>query len=646
MLIRRRALVVRLGVRILVLAGMASTLSFVPIAQTASARLERQGIVLEAGSAAAGFHEVVDLDLGAEMVGFTWSGANAATIEVRGLQASGWTEWVSLDGAADEGPDRRSREHRVQVSAGPTWLGKNITSIETRVISGVAPGLTLHAIDTEPAAAPRFGVKPAGAETPIPAIRTRAQWGADESLRSEGPTYASRVKFAVVHHSVNSNSYGPGDSAALIRGMYLFHTQANGWSDIGYNFLVDRYGQVFEGRYGGINQAVMGAHAGGFNAGSTGIALIGDFSSSGVPSPAYQALRGLLAWKLAYHQIDPRGTTTHTVAESDCNCQNFPVGSTVTIPTVGGHRDLDQTSCPGTFLYDLLPQLRNDVAMDIGNQGPAEWACQWDVDGDFGPGAVSPLSGRTDVYVRGGDGQLWQKVQLAGGSSPWSPLGGFLSSDPDAASRSPGSMDVVVRGGDQAVWIRTYNGAVWLPWQSLGGRLASSPSVVSWGPGHLAVFGCGMDGALWTRTFDGAWGPWQSLGGILFAAPDASSDGVNRLDVVVRGAGGAMYRRAFRGGGWSGWEGVGGAMTSGGGTDSWGANRIDVAMRGLDGQLWANAWTGSSWFGWYTLGGVITSDPDVASASLNTLTITARGQDGNYWQRAFDGSRWLPWRVV
>jgi hypothetical protein len=574
------------------------------------------------------------------------AGATEATIDVRGLAGGVWTEWLTLQGEPDEQPDKNTREYHNQVFAGPAWLGHNITSVEMRVTSGVARKLTLHSIDSEPAKTTGPGVKPAGADTPLPFIKTRADWGADESMRSDAPTYASRVDFAVVHHTVNSNSYSASDSASLVRGIYYFHTQVNGWSDIGYNFLIDRFGQIFEGRYGGINQAVIGAHAGGFNAGSTGVSLIGSFDTSAVPAPMYASLRKLLAWKLAYHNINPLGTTQHTVAASDCNCQKYPVGSTVTLPTITGHRDLDSTECPGQFMYDLLPQLRNDVAMDIGQQGRADWTCQWDVKTDYGPGTDSPLPGRIDVYVRGDDGQLWQKVQTGGGSTPWSPLGGFLTSDPDVASRSPGAVDIVVRGGDQALWLRSFDGVSWQPWQSLGGRISSSPSIVSWGPGNLSVFACGADGALWMRTFNGTWGPWSSLGGAVFAAPDVSSDGVGHLDVVVRSTGGSIYRRTFRDGVWSGWEALPGLMASGSGAGSWGPGRTDVGIRGVDRALWASAWNGTSWTGWGSLGGIITSDPDVASSGPNTLVITARGQDGAYWQRAFNGSGWLAWRQV
>ena len=642
-MVRHRALVARLLVRIVVLAAILTAVSFVPFIQSASARLSQKEILVEAHDARPGFDKVVDLNVGAEMVGFTWVGETTATIAVRGFVAGAWSEWLSLDGSPDEGPDHASPEHHPQVSAGPTWLGHNVGTIELRVTQGIAHYLTVHAIDTEPAQTSSL-VKPAGADTPQPLITTRAQWGADESLRNAPPSYASSVDFAVVHHTVNSNDYAPSDSAALVRGIYLFHTQSNGWSDIGYNFLIDRFGQVFEGRYGGINQPVIGAHTGGFNANSTGVSLIGDFSTSGVPDATYQSLRKVLAWKLALHHVNPLGTTNHKVAASDCNCQNFAVGDTVTIPTITGHRDLDATGCPGQYMYDLIPQLRNDVAMDIGSQGPAQWTCQWDTPLDYGPGATSPFTARDDVFIRGDDGQLWQKVHTPATTTGWIPLGGYLTSDPDVTERDGGRVDVVARGGDGALWINSWNGVVWVGWTSLGGYLGSSPSVVSSNVNRLDVFACGRDGAVWTNSFSGvAWSGWSSLGGMVYSAPDATSDGAGRINMFVRGVGGGMYQRLFRNGEWGGWQSVGGTMASGGGAASWGANRIDVVTRGTNGALYANAWDGNNWFGWYPLGGILTSDADITAPSFNNLVITARGADGFFWQRTWNGTRWLDW---
>ena len=117
-------------------------------------------------------------------------------------------------------------------------------------------------------------------------------------------------RFAVVHHTAGSNAYTRAQSAAIVRGIELYHVRGNGWNDIGYNFLVDKYGQVFEGRAGGIERNVIGAHAQGFNTGSTGVAVIGNYSSAKISPAALHALAGLLAWRLDVAHVDPLSTLT------------------------------------------------------------------------------------------------------------------------------------------------------------------------------------------------------------------------------------------------------------------------------------------------------------------------------------------------
>ena len=113
-----------------------------------------------------------------------------------------------------------------------------------------------------------------------PAIVPRSVWGADESIRRNAPQYGSPVRLAIVHHTAGPNDYSPSQAAAIMRGIQLYHVKSNGWNDIGYNFLVDRFGTVYEGRYGGIDRDVVGAHARGFNTGSVGVAVIGTFETA------------------------------------------------------------------------------------------------------------------------------------------------------------------------------------------------------------------------------------------------------------------------------------------------------------------------------------------------------------------------------
>ncbi|HEX5641672.1 MAG TPA: FlgD immunoglobulin-like domain containing protein [Thermoleophilia bacterium] len=197
----------------------------------------------------------------------------------------------------------------------------------------------------------------AAAMTTKPKIVTRAAWGANESWRSGSPDYAA-VKMAFVHHTASSNGYTAAEAPAVVRGVYAYHTRSLHWSDIGYNFLIDRYGTIYEGRYGGVARGVVGAQVLGFNTGSTGISVLGTFSDSTPPSRTVTALERLLEWKLDVHHIDPLGTGTLRCAYG----QKYATGQRVTFPAIAGHRDANYTDCPGGRLYAQLPTVRRVVA--------------------------------------------------------------------------------------------------------------------------------------------------------------------------------------------------------------------------------------------------------------------------------------------
>src|SRR5439155_1559896 len=157
----------------------------------------------------------------------------------------------------------------------------------------------------------RYDGPPAAALTDEPAIVTRAQWGADLRIRRSDPDYGA-VHLAIVHHTDTGNDYTPLQARAVVRGIYVFHVKSNGWNDIGYNFLVDRFGTVYEGRYGGMDLPVIGAHTLGFNSVSTGVSLMGTFSAAS-PSPAMlSSLEQVLAWRLHAAHLHPLGPPTVT----------------------------------------------------------------------------------------------------------------------------------------------------------------------------------------------------------------------------------------------------------------------------------------------------------------------------------------------
>jgi hypothetical protein len=161
---------------------------------------------------------------------------------------------------------------------------------------------------------------------------------------------------------VNSNSYSAQSVASMIRGIQAYHMDANGYCDIAYHFIVDRFGGIWEARAGGMSLPVIGGHSGGFNTYSTSVALLGDFSSVNAPTGMWNSMVHLLQWRMSVGGVHPNHAFQTIVASSPCNCQRWPPGTIVTLPvSLVGHRDLDYTACPGA-VWNQLDTLRNQVA--------------------------------------------------------------------------------------------------------------------------------------------------------------------------------------------------------------------------------------------------------------------------------------------
>jgi hypothetical protein len=277
------------------------------------------------------------------MVGLHWRGTGR--IEYRTRSASGgWSAWRRGD---DD--DRVERGWHL---GNLDWTG-TANAIGFRTTGAVAR-LRVYYVWSPPEPLGGRRLQVAGSPSIIP----RASWGANEAIRRAPPAYTDTIQFAVVHHTAGSNDYTPQQSAAIVRGIEIYHVQGNGWNDIGYNLLVDKYGQVFEGRYGGVDRAVIGAHALGFNAGSVGVAVLGDYGTAQVPAASKSALERVLAWRLDLAHIDPRSTLTWISGGNP----RFPAGIPVFLRVIAGHRDTNFTDCPGDNLYALLPQIAQDVA--------------------------------------------------------------------------------------------------------------------------------------------------------------------------------------------------------------------------------------------------------------------------------------------
>jgi putative cell wall-binding protein len=182
----------------------------------------------------------------------------------------------------------------------------------------------------------------------MPAIYSRAQWGADESIREPGDPDYGQVLGTFVHHTAGTNSYTEAEVPAIIRAIYAYHVNGRGWRDIGYNFLVDRFGRTWEGRYGGVDRAVVGAHTAGYNSSAFGTSVLGTYTSKAPEDAVLFAYERLIAWKFTLHGVEPDASVAYPGQK--------------TLPAIAGHRDADATECPGQLLYDKLGAIRLGTA--------------------------------------------------------------------------------------------------------------------------------------------------------------------------------------------------------------------------------------------------------------------------------------------
>jgi hypothetical protein len=286
---------------------------------------------------------------------FQLIGARAHGVEVRTRTRGGrWSAWAPLRAAGAHGPDHPKHDH----ASDPVWVG----DADELQLRGRRARLRVQFVAV-PAAARRRHVSARSAQVAgAPAMITRDQWGPGFTARV-APSYGA-VQMAFVHHTVNANDYSPQDSAGIVLGIAKYHRDHNGWNDIGYNFLVDKYGQIFEGRGGGIDQPVIGAQAEGWNRLSTGVANLGTFSSVTQTPEAVDAMARLLGWKMTLHGIPCEGTVVVTSGGGSTN--RYAYGTQVTMQRISGHRDGCSTECPGGALYAQLPDIRTKSSAHAG----------------------------------------------------------------------------------------------------------------------------------------------------------------------------------------------------------------------------------------------------------------------------------------
>lgn len=309
------------------------------------------------------------------LLGVTWQRPSDSDVHVQvRTRADGrWSRWAELE-AGDDRPDRKAvadRKEQVRSGTVPYYAG-DANGVQVLVAAPrgrkpkdlrldlVDPGDSGYdeRIDAEPTAA-------AHALADRPRIVTRLEWGADESLMTWEPEYSPTLQAGFVHHTDTGNSYTRDEVPGIVRGIYAYHAVNRGWGDIGYNFLVDRFGRAIEGRAGGPNRPVVGGHVYGFNQRTFGVAALGNFTVTAPPAETLTAISDLIAWKLDPYDRDPHGAT---------------VLNDQTLDVIAGHRDARATDCPGAELYNRLATVRDRVATLVSTDEQV-FVGDWDGDG-------------------------------------------------------------------------------------------------------------------------------------------------------------------------------------------------------------------------------------------------------------------------
>ena len=315
-------------------------------------------------------------------IGITWQPGRTIAdgdiaVQARTSDGTGWSGWTDVEYHDDHGPDPGSAEAAHSRPGTEPLLVGAVDEVQVRVATddaapsdmklavidpGQAPQTAreLPAIDTaelagddevEPAAVTSEGAEgedglalSAATYTPKPKIYSRKQWGADERWRDKGSLHYFEVHAGFVHHTVNANDYTRAQVPGILRSIYAYHTKSRGWSDVGYNFLVDRFGRIWEGRYGGVDRPVVGAHTLGYNDNAFAMSAIGNFELRRPSRAMLEAYGALFAWKLSLHGINAASTKQWVTS------RNFKA--------INGHRDAASTACPGKYLYARIPQIR------------------------------------------------------------------------------------------------------------------------------------------------------------------------------------------------------------------------------------------------------------------------------------------------
>ncbi len=315
---------------------------------------------------------VVALDRPADTVVAYWRGSPHASVTLAFSQDGSTFGPAQPAGRDEAGTARQDGTTYGALHAADGAVAVRVTT--NRPLSRVTVlGLSDASTSTTKAPARSSMLSSADAATAAPTVLPRGAWGADPAYMTWAPQFYTTRKL-VVHHTDTSDDYTDRAGAeAQVRAIYYYHSVTQGWGDIGYNFLIDKFGNIYEGRYSreyaGANptgddatgKGVTGAHTGGWNSGTVGVALLGTLTGHDATPAARAALERLLAWEASRNGIDPQATEPFV---------NPVSGATKTTPNIAGHRDYAATACPGDAFYPTLPALRAKVAALITGTHP------------------------------------------------------------------------------------------------------------------------------------------------------------------------------------------------------------------------------------------------------------------------------------
>ncbi|MEP6762006.1 MAG: N-acetylmuramoyl-L-alanine amidase, partial [Sporichthyaceae bacterium] len=461
-----------------------------------------------------------------------------------------------------------------------------------------------------------------------------------------------------------------------------YHTQSNGWSDIGYNFLVDRFGRLWEGRYGGITKAVMGAHTGGFNVDTFAVSAIGNYDKVAAPAAMTSAISRLLAWKLSLYYRDPAGKTTLT--STGGGTSRYSAGQKVTINVVSGHRDVGYTSCPGTNLYAKMATIRSQVRslLGAGLVAPSVNIDSTTINAHSGVVRVAQTSRvtvtqratgrvirqsyvtgaftlplpRLDAYQAGLEAGVYDVTMTSKDGAvearPFVSTTALTGSQGVAgATTSQGLLAVASRSDKGTASVRlTPPGGVTAAPLDLGGGIVGAPAVAATADGRIVVAGRGTNDIVYLRerAADGTWTPWIKAVGPVTGRPAVVATASGQLQILGRGVDGALWRwTRTEPGVWGAGERVGGLLAVGSAPAAAEAptGGVHVVVQGTDHAVWYTSYR-EGWSAWRSVGGAVIGDPSLTAVDSSSAIVSAWAANSRPYIVTVTNSRGSRWGVV